>query len=160
MEQLISLDWVTILSIILSLASFILAILSIVFSTLFFHWSKIESNNLGHLTTTITEKVNCLEKLFDKMYSSTYEMVRENNRAMQKQLFSDPLGSQCIENKDMEVYLSIGCSNTIDGIIERTGYERNEVEQIVMRMGQKGYVTMEDGKIYLPKNRSESSDES
>ena len=69
MEQLIPLDWVSVLSIILSVASIVLAIASIAISIIFYRWSKNENERASNLSVSISEKVSCLEKLFDKMIS-------------------------------------------------------------------------------------------
>lgn len=76
MAEMNIIDILTIISIILSLVSVVLAVVSIYFSCMFYKWGKEENEKAVALTSTISEKVLCLEKLFDKMYSSTYDIVR------------------------------------------------------------------------------------
>ena len=164
MEQLISLDWVTILSIILGVASIVLSIVSIVISLLFYRWSKEENEKVGNLSVTITEKVICLEKLFDKLYASTYDMVLENNRAMQRQLFPGSFGSPEHENKDMEVFNLIDSRKiiTISEICSQLGVSFKVVEGSVNRMVQLGRALVDtDGNtVHLIDRIDESLDSS
>lgn len=152
MEELTILDTMTIVGFIVGIISTILAIVSIVFSALFFWWSKKENDLTATLTVKIEEKVTCLEKLFDKMYDSTYNIVLENNQAMQRHLFPGSFESQIIENKDMDVFLLIGSKKrlTKSEICTQLGITREVADIIISRMVQRGKVTVEtDGETVV-----------
>lgn len=152
MEQLTILDTMTIVGFIVGIISTVLAIVSIVFSALFFWWSKKENDLTAELTVKIEEKVTCLEKLFDKMYDSTYNIVLENNQAMQRHLFPGSFESQIIENKDMDVFLLIGSKKRITKaeICTQLSITREVADIIISRMVQRGKVTIEtDGETVV-----------
>ena len=152
MEQLSVLDSMTIISFIVGVVSAVLAVVSVVFSALFFWWSKKENDMTSLLTVKIEEKVTCLEKLFDKMYDSTYNIVLENNQAMQRHLFPGSFESKTIENKDMEVFLLIGSKKRITKteICSHLSISREIAESILSRMLQRGKVNVEaDGETVV-----------
>ena len=118
-----------------------------------------ENEKVSDLTVKITEKVACLEKLFNKMYDSTYEIIKENNRAMQHQIFSESVGNQDLINRDMEVYLAVeekGGVSSIEEIVEKTGFNRADVERILKRMAGKEYIVLEETKVTLPERSIDS----
>ena len=142
----------TTISFIVGIISAVLAVVSIVFSALFFWWSKKESDMTSRLTVKIEEKVACLEKLFDKMYDSTYNIVLENNQAMQRHLFPGTFESKTIENRDMDVFLLIGSRRRITKteICSRLSITRDIAETILSRMLQRGKVKVEaDGETIV-----------
>ena len=57
---------------VLAIVSVVLAVVSIVFSAIFFRWGKGQNDSATILTAKIEEKVNCLEKLFDKNLKFDY----------------------------------------------------------------------------------------
>lgn len=137
---------------IVGIISAVLAIVSIVFSALFFGWSKKQNDTTSILTTKIEEKVICLEKLFDKMYDSTYSIVLENNQAMQRHLFPGSFETKTIENKDMDVFLLIGSRKRITKgeICTQLSISREVTETIVGRMLQRGKVIVDpDGETVI-----------
>ena len=158
MEQINSFDFVTIVGLILSIVSIVLAIVSVVFSALFFWWGKKENDSTSRLTAKIEEKVCCLEKLFDKMYDSTYQIVRENNQAMQRHLFPGVFETQTIENRDMDVFLLIGSKKKIlkEEICSQLNITREEVETIINRMSRRGKVIIDGETILAVDDISES----
>ncbi|MBQ6305028.1 MAG: hypothetical protein IJK78_00525 [Bacteroidales bacterium] len=144
MEQLIYTFDIT--GFILAIVSVVLAVVSIVFSAIFFWWGKKQNDSASQLTVIIEEKVTCLEKLFDKMYDSTYQIVRENNQAMQRQLFQDgSFESQNLENKDMDVTLLILSKKTIkkEEICSSLNIPKDMVDNIVKKLAEKGKVSIE-----------------
>ncbi len=144
MDQLITTFDIT--GFILALISVVLAVVSIVFSAIFFWWGKKQNDSASQLVVRIEEKVACLEKLFDKMYDSTYQIVRENNQAMQRQLFQgDSFESQNLENKDMDVTLLIFSKKKIkkDEICSSLRISKDMVENIVKKLADKGKVNIE-----------------
>lgn len=152
MGQLTNLDTMTLVGFIVGIISAVLAVVSIVFSALFFWWSKKENNLTTSLNVKIEEKVTCLEKLFEKMYDSTYKIVLENNQAMQRHLFSGSFGSQFIENKDMDVFLLISSKKrlTKNEISTKLHIKPEVVDTIISRMIQQGKVFLDkDGETVV-----------
>ena len=152
MEQLSGIDAMTFIGFIVGIVSAVLAVVSIVFSALFFWWSKKENDATSLLTAKIEKKVVCLEKLFDKMYDSTYNIVLENNQAMQRHLFPGSFESKTIENRDMDVFLLIGSKKHITKaeICSQLSITREVAETILSRMLQRGKVTVEtDGETVV-----------
>lgn len=144
MEQLISAIEIT--GFILAIVSVVLAVFSIVFSAIFYRWGKKENESATHVMLKIEEKVACLEKLFDKMYDSTYQIVRENNRAMQHQLFQGgSFENQNLENKDMDATLLILSQKKIkkSEICSRLSISKEMTEAIVNKLSEKGRVIVE-----------------
>ena len=144
MEQLISTFNVT--GFILAIVSVVLAVVSIVFSAIFFWWGKKQNDSASQLTLKIEEKVACLEKLFNKMYDSTYQIVRENNQAMQRQLFQGgAFENKNLENKDMDVTLLILSKKKIkkEEICSSLKIPKDMVENIVKKLAEKGKVSIE-----------------
>lgn len=144
MEQLVS--TMDIAGFILAIISAVLAIVSIVFSALFFWWGKKQNDSASNLTAKIDEKVACLEKLFDKMYDSTYQIVRENNQAMQRHLFTGgSFQTQTLESKDMDVTLLVLSRKTITKteICSTLSISNEMVDSIVKKMSEKGIVRIE-----------------
>ncbi len=143
MDQLSSIE---LIGFILAVVSTVLAVVSIVFSAIFFWWGKKQNDSTTHLTAKIEEKVVCLEKMFDKMYDSTYQSVRENNQAMQKSLFPGSFETQALENRDMDVYLLVADNSRItkENISKQLRLPYNQVSSIVDRMQEKGVVNLDD----------------
>ena len=138
MEQLVTTIEIT--GFILAIVSVVLAVVSIVFSAIFFWWGKKQNDSTSQLTVKIDEKVAYLEKLFDKMYDSVYQLVRENNLAMQRKLFSEgSFENQNIENKDMDVTLLVMSKGKItkNEICSELKISKETVEAIVKKMIEK-----------------------
>lgn len=144
-------NWI---SLIVGIISVVLAVVSIVFSAMFYKWSKEENKDTSKLTTTINEKVLCLERLFDKMFDSTYDMVKENNRAMQNQLFPGSFSQQALINNDMEVFLAVQSAKNIKITELATKVKLTEVEvtQIAQKMQVNGYLKIEGDTVLLNYN--------
>ncbi len=143
MEQLITTFDIT--GFILAIVSVVLAVVSIVFSAIFFWWGKNQNDSASQLAVRIEEKVACLEKLFDKMYDSTYQIVRENNQAMQRHLFQGgSFENQNLENRDMDVTLLIMSKKKIkkEEICSNLNISKDIVENIVKKLAEKGKVSI------------------
>ena len=144
MDQLIT--TIDITGFILAIVSALLAIVSIVFSAIFFWWGKKENESAAQLTIKIEEKVAYLETLFDKMYDSTYQIVRENNQAMQRQLFQGgSFENQNLENKDMDVTLLILSKKQIrkSEICSTLSISKETVDIIVNKLSDRGIVRVD-----------------
>ena len=80
------------------------------------------------------------------MYDSTYQIVRENNQAMQRQLFQGgSFESQNLENKDMDVTLFILSKKKIkkEEICSELKIPRDMVENIIKKLADKRKVSIE-----------------
>ena len=157
MEQLIT--TFDIVGFVLAIVSTILAIVSIVFSAIFFWWGKKQNDSAAYLTVKIDEKVACLEKLFDKMYDSTYQIVRENNQAMQRHLFPGSFENQTLENRDMDAFLLIVSRKKITKteICTELKISSEATESIVKRMIERGIVSIDtDGETLIAAESTES----
>ena len=157
MEELMS--TMEIVGFILAIVSVVLAVVSIVFSAIFFRWGKEQNDSATILTAKIEEKVNCLEKLFDKMYDSTYQIVRENNQAMQRHLFSGTFETQTLENRDMDAFLLIGSRKRItkSELCSELSISRDATESILRKMIERGKVSIDtDGETIIAIERKVS----
>ena len=144
MEQLVS--TFDIIGFILAIVSVILAIVSIVFSAIFFWWGKEQNDSVTLMSVRIDEKVAFLEKLFDKMYDSTYQIVRENNLAMQRKLFQGgSFESQNLENIDMDVTLHVMSKKrvSISDICNKYNISKEKANLIVKKLLDRGTVRVE-----------------
>lgn len=161
MEQII--NSIDIIGFILAIVSVVLAIISIVFSAIFFWWGKKQNDSATLLTAKIDEKVRYLEKLFDKMYDSTYQIVRENNYAMQRHIFSGSFESQTLENRDMDVFLLVVTRKRIakSEICTELSISREATEAIVRKMLNRGMVAVDtDGETVIANERTVGKTES
>ena len=78
-----------IISFIASIASLILAILAIWLSFKFFEKSNEASDKTIEASKGIGSSVERLEKLFDKLYSDTFSMMKDTVSDMRKHMWSD-----------------------------------------------------------------------
>lgn len=140
-------------NLLLGVVSIVLAIVSIIFSVLFYKWGKRENESSAALSIAITEKVKCLEILFEKMYDSTYDIVRENNRAMQKHLFPGTFSESIVQSKDMEVYYAVYDAGhegiTIKDIAKKVGLKEDDVNYCLQSMEGRGIIKMDNNKIRI-----------
>lgn len=79
---------IEIVSLFSSLASLILAIIAIWLSFKFFDKSSNALNQANEASNNISSKVSILEKLFDKLYSDTFSIVKSNMTEMGNQLWN------------------------------------------------------------------------
>ncbi|MBR2856090.1 MAG: hypothetical protein IKB85_01500 [Bacteroidales bacterium] len=154
-------DTFALINLIMGVVSITLAIVSIIFSALFYLWSKEENERTVALYSSISESVKCLEKLFDKMYSSTYDIVRENNRAMQNQLFPGKFSDNLIQSKDFEVYSVIFESRQpkvkISDIADKVQMTSADVFYCLQGMQSRGIIEIDGESVRIcPKKTYES----
>jgi len=82
-------DVLNIISLIASLASLILAIVAIWLSFKFFEKSNEASEKTIEASKGISSSVERLEKLFDKLYSDTFTMMKDTVSDMRKHIWTD-----------------------------------------------------------------------
>jgi hypothetical protein len=80
---------VDLLSLIASIASLILAIVAICLSVVFYRLSNEASKSTTEAAKGISASVERLEKLFDKLYSDTFSMMRETVTDMRKHIWPE-----------------------------------------------------------------------
>jgi hypothetical protein len=81
-----NLDVVNTISFITSVASLILAVISIWISFVFYKMGSSASENTVKNSQEMHESVTKMEKLFNTMYSDTFTMMRETVTGMQKHI--------------------------------------------------------------------------
>jgi hypothetical protein len=82
-------DTFTVISLIASIASLILAVVAISLSVVFYKMSVAASNATTEAAKGIASSVERLEKLFDKLYSDTFSMMRDTVSDMRKHMWPD-----------------------------------------------------------------------
>ncbi len=70
-----------------ALLSIVLAIVSLLFSVLFYKWSEKSNKETTKLSHDIAKNTQQLEKLFDRLYSDTFGLMKSGYEAMQKSVF-------------------------------------------------------------------------
>jgi hypothetical protein len=92
-------DTFGVISFIASVASLILAIGAIWLSVVFYKMSVSASNSTTEAAKDIASSVERLEKLFDKLYSDTFSMMRDTVSDMRKHMWPDdsPESDKAIE---------------------------------------------------------------
>jgi len=103
-------DLLTIFSLVSSIASFILAIVAIALSVIFFQMSTKASERAKESANSIAESVNKLELLFGRLYNDTYSTLRETYADIRKHawikdenLVKDEDIKKLIEDKIIEI---------------------------------------------------------
>ncbi len=82
----ISLGWLNWISLFASAISIVLGIIAIWLSIVFYKMSDKSSDNVRLSTEKIDSNVSKLEKIFDTMYSDTFNMVKDNVVFMKEQV--------------------------------------------------------------------------
>jgi uncharacterized protein len=90
--------WATI-SFIASVASLILAIISIWISYIFYKMGNSASENAAKNSQEMHESVTKMEKLFNTMYNDTFNMMRETVTNMQKHIWPEKLSDATATNE-------------------------------------------------------------
>jgi len=75
------------------IASIILAIISLIFSILFYRWSEKSNRQTFELFNGIENNTKKIEGLFDRFYSDTFGLMKSNYEAMQSSIFKTSLSS-------------------------------------------------------------------
>lgn len=107
-------DAPTWISVITGIVSIVLAIGSLVVSFVFYKWSAQFNKDMTAISQSITERTDYLGKLFDKMFDTTFSLVKADSEAMRHHLFksgdvgvvSEKEGDKTI---DVVSYIRTGC---------------------------------------------------
>lgn len=79
---------IELLSLIASITSIVLSVVAIVFSILFYFLSKDDSKEIREKSQKIEMQTEVLNVLFDRMLNTSFDMIRENSKAMQTYLLN------------------------------------------------------------------------
>ena len=90
-----------------AIASIILAIISLIFSIMFYAWSDRSNKQTFELSKGIENNTKKIENLFDRFYSDTFGLMKSNYEAMQSSIFDKPISSGDSSQTDEEQVESI-----------------------------------------------------
>ena len=112
-------------SVIASIASLVLAILAVWLSLEFFKLSSAASKATEEAAKGISASVERLEKLFDKLYSDTFSMMRDTVTDMRKHIWKEPSTDESISaNEELRAEIT----NQIDEILSKRSGTTNDAE--------------------------------
>ena len=116
-----------IISLIASIASVILAVGAISLSITFFKMTSAASKATEEAAKGISASVERLEKIFDKLYSDTFSMMRETVTDMRKHTWKAPTEDAAgPESDDIRSQIA----NQIEEILESKGVGEDNTEEI------------------------------
>lgn len=127
MDQIITIF--NVISFIGSTASLVLAIVAIWLSFKFFEKSSEASEKTNEASKGISASVERLEKLFDKLYSDTFSVMKDTVSDMRKHLWSD----KTVINEDINKIDEIAEKKAEDKITEIKNEISSELSQILQR---------------------------
>ncbi len=81
------------IALIVSITSIILAIVSLLFSVIFYWWSNKSNRQTFELSKEIEQNTNRIHELFNRFYSDTFGLMKSNYLAMQSSIFSQQVSS-------------------------------------------------------------------
>lgn len=129
-----------------NMASLILAVLAIVLSIMFYKMSDKASSDLKDAAKEIAANVDRLEKLFDRLYSDTFSMVKDTVTDMRKYIYSDSklevkTSSISIEEKtkqkmdDLMVHIEAESNKFLETMTEKNEPQKNKdgIMQIIKK---------------------------
>lgn len=100
METII--DIFDVLSLLSASASIILAVIAIILSILFYRWSEQSNKDSHRLSIEIEYNTKKIETLFDRFYSDTFGLMKNNYEAMQNKFLGLPISSGDSSQTDQE----------------------------------------------------------
>lgn len=158
-----------IISIIVNISSIVLAIVSIGLSLYFFGVSYKANKETSNLSGDIKNSTNNLEKLFDRLYSDTFNMLKNQSDAMQKHIFkSVGVTNESNPKQDDElIIISLIVQHrklTLDTLCQHvSNIPKDKIEQIINKQKSNGSIDYDGDLITFKKSkitsdkRSESS---
>lgn len=101
-------------SFIASIASIVLACVSIFLAVKFYFWGEKSNKAISEMSIEIKSNTEKLSALFDKMFDTSFRMIEAQSTAMQNKLFnsSGTLDSQNVINYEFEVLTHIIAKKT------------------------------------------------
>jgi len=153
------------ISITVNITSIILAIVSIGLSLYFFGVSYKANKETAQMSNDIKNSTSNLEKLFDRLYTDTFNMLKTQNDAMQRHIFKTvgDVGESTVK-QDVELtvisliiqYRKITLDTLCKQIKNTT---REKIEEIIAQQKSKGSIDY-DGDLITFRNSNTSSSES
>lgn len=150
----VSIKQVEVFSIIASVFSIVLGILAIALSIVFYKMSEKSARNADLSSKNIEDSVNKLETLFDKLYSGTFDMMRETVSDMRKHVYSS--GSDNLANKQITKEIEEKTSSAIHNLINEIKSSQKtdeELEKLISNVISKSKQAEMDIKIKIIKEK-------
>ena len=121
---------IELISLIASIASLILAIGAIWLSIVFFRMSNEASKATTEAAKGIDASVQRLEKLFDKLYSDTFSMMKDTVTDMRKHIWNKPE----LENKEVSEELREEIKNQVLSALNDQSSSGVDKEEIAKKL--------------------------
>ncbi len=151
-------------SIIVNVLSIVLSVVSLVLSLYFFNQSNKVNRDSERISNDIKNSVGKLESLFDKLYSDTFSMLKEQNNTMQNAFLKttgnvsnsatssiDPqhtIIAKIVEHKKI----------TIDSLCKQCAHlDINQVKTIITNLNNQGTITLNDDLIVFVTHSNNSN---
>ena len=132
----VSINQVEVFSIIASVTSIVLGVLAICLSILFYKMSDKSAKEAEKSSSKIDANVNKLEMLFDKLYSGTFDMMRETVTDMRKHVYmGNDTGKEFKE--EIEKNIEMKTKEVVSGAVVELRKEQKsdeEIEELVMEL--------------------------
>lgn len=141
-------------SIIVNVFSIVMSIVSLVLSLYFFNQSNKVNKDSERISTDIRNSVGKLESLFDKLYSDTFSMLKEQNNTMQSAFLKNTVSisnaaSSTIDPKHTIIAKLVEHKKiTIDSLCKQcASLEPNQVKSIINDLSSQGSILVQDDLI-------------
>lgn len=121
-----------IISFISSIASLILAVGAIWLSVVFFKMSDAASKATTEASKDIAASVERLEKLFDRLYSDTFSMMRDTVTDMRKHIWNNPK-SDLLERNEISDAVKSEIETRVKAALEAEGIGSKEKQEKVTK---------------------------
>lgn len=132
-----------ILSVVASTASLTLAILAIWLSIVFFRMSSLLSESTKEASKEIGASVERLEKLFDKLYSDTFSMMKDTYSDMRKHIWpeepieGDKLAEEVERKADDKVnLLKESIDSDLSAVLRQQEMQESQITEIRQEMSE------------------------
>ena len=138
-----------------NIVGLVLGIGAIVLSFWFYRESNRQNKETAILNVEIREAVKKLEQLYDRTYTDTFAVLRNQMDAMQKHIFTTPtVGRTNAQEPDKVRMFVLGCVSqtdkmTIEELCDRMkDYDNTVVREMVYTIHREGIVAF-DGKLIV-----------
>lgn len=117
-------------SLVASIASLIVAVGAIWLSIVFYKMSSNASNATNEAAKGIDASVQRLEKLFDKLYSDTFSMMKDTVSDMRKHIWNKPSE----ETGELSQLIKQEIESQVSSVLESSGVKGSNREEIAKRL--------------------------
>lgn len=159
-------------SFVVAIASIILAVISLIFSVLFFRWSEKSNKQTFELSKGIENNTKKIEGLFDRFYSDTFGLMKSNYEAMQSSIFNIPVSSgdsaQTEEEQIESIITSLITKSKVltretvchffDQLHSQKGLSHNEINAKIDNLAQKNSIYINGNMISISNEQESESD--